>query len=154
MNSTATRFVYSFVAPGTYSQGLTQLASAEINPASLGAAPSIVNPSLNPGAVAAGGAPATVIAGVMTANHVMGVSYSIVRNGLVEDPVNGVVFLMDDGTSGDKVAGDGIYTCNSVIASDRATPGPRWLRLFAQVSDSGIRHATLVDVAPFSVVPK
>jgi hypothetical protein len=153
MNSTAKRFVYPFVFPGTYSQGLTQLASLEINPASLGAAPAIVNPSVNPGYVTPGGAGATVTAGVTTANRVIGVSYAIVRDGLVEDPVNGVVFLADDGTSGDVTAGDGIFTCNSVIVSATATSGPRLLRLFAQVSDAaGMRHATMVDVTPFSVI--
>jgi hypothetical protein len=55
MNATATRFVYPFVIPGTYSQGLAQLASLEINPASLGAAPSIVSPMIGPAYVAAGG---------------------------------------------------------------------------------------------------
>src|SRR5207249_2996661 len=55
MNATATRFVYSFVPPGTYSQGLSQLASAEISPSSLGAAPVILNPSVNPAYAVAGG---------------------------------------------------------------------------------------------------
>jgi hypothetical protein len=90
---------------------------------------------------------------VTTANRVIGVSYAIVRDGLVEDPVNGVVFLADDGTSGDVTAGDGIFTCNSVIVSATAMSGPRLLRLFAQVSDAaGMRHATMVDVTPFSVI--
>jgi len=154
MNSTATRFVYSFVVPGTYSQGLTQLASAEINPTSFGSAPVLVNPSVDPAyAVAGGGKQGTVTTGVSPADHVLGVNYAILRDGLVEDPVNGVIFLKDDGTSGDKLAGDGIFTCNNVIAKSTSPAGPRLLRLFAEVSDAaGLRHGTLVDLSPFSVV--
>lgn len=152
MNSAATRFVYSFVLPHTYSQGLSQLASLEINPVSLGSAPAIANVSLNPGTIVPGGGGATVTAGVSPADRVIGVNHAIVRNGLVEDPVNAVVSLVDDGTSGDLAAGDGVFTCNNVIASRSAPLGPRLLRLFAQVSDAaGLRHATLVDLSSFSV---
>jgi hypothetical protein len=81
------------------------------------------------------------------------VNYALIRNGLVEDPVNGVIFLADDGTSGDKVKGDGIFTSNNVIARAVAQAGPRLLRLFAETTDAGgMRHGTLVDITPFSVV--
>jgi uncharacterized protein (TIGR03437 family) len=154
MNATATRFVYSFVFPGTYSQGLTQLASAEINPTNFGSAPVLLSPSLNPAyAVAGGSTQGTVTTGVSPADHVVGVNYSILRDGLVEDLVNGDIFLKDDGTSGDKVAGDGIFTSNNVIAKSTSPAGPRLLRLFAEVSDAaGLVHGTLVDLSPFSVV--
>jgi uncharacterized protein (TIGR03437 family) len=154
MNSTATRFVYTFVYPGTYSQGLTQLASAEINPTNFGSAPVLVNPSVNPAyAVAGGSKQGTVTVGVSPADHVLGVNYSILRDGLIEDPVNGDIFLKDDGTSGDKVAGDGIFTLNNVIAKSTSSPGPRLLRLFAEVSDAaGLLHGTLIDLSPFAVV--
>src|SRR5207244_4412270 len=95
MNRTANRFVYSFVFPGTYSQGLRQLATAEINPTTLGPAPSLLNPSVNPAyAVAIGTARGTVTAAVGAEGRVIGVSYAIVRDGLVEDVVNGDIFLM------------------------------------------------------------
>jgi len=154
MNSAAKRFVYPFVLPGTYSQGLSQLATAEINPANLGAAPVLSNPTVNPDyAVAGGSVQGTVTTGVSPSDHVVGVNYALVRDGLVEDPVNGDIFLVDDGTSGDKVAGDGIFTSNNVIAQANAPAGPRLLRLFAQVQDaSGMQHGTLIDLTPFSVV--
>jgi hypothetical protein len=154
MNRTANRFVYSFVFPGTYSQGLRQLVTAEINPVSLGAAPSLVNPSVNPAYAVAGGAVrGTVTAAVGTEGRIIGVSYAILRDGLVEDLVNGDIFLMDDGTWGDKAAGDGTYTCNNVMARSTAPAGPRLLRLFAQTADAaGQRHGTLVDITPFTVV--
>jgi len=154
MNAAGTRFVYPFVLPGTYSQGLSQLASAEINPVSLGAAPVIFNPAVNPGFVIPDDPqPGVVTAGVNTANHVIGVSYATVRDGLVDDPVTGSVFLVDDGTHGDQVANDGIFTSNNVTVGYKTPPGPRTMRLFAQVLDAaGIRHGTLVDVAPFFVL--
>jgi uncharacterized protein (TIGR03437 family) len=154
MDVTATHFVYPFVIPGTYSQGLSQLATAEINPKSLGAAPAISNPAINPDYAVAGGAvQGTVTAAVSPHDHVLGVNYALVQDGLVEDPVNGVIFLVDDGTSGDQVTGDGIFTCNNVIAQADAPAGPRLFRLFAEVTDAaGLRHGTLIDMTPFSVV--
>ena len=154
MNLAATRFVYSFVVPGTYSQGLSQLATAEINPAGFGSAPVLTNPSVNPAyAVAGGHPPSTVTVGVSPHDRVISVCYAILRNGLVEDPVNGDIFLADDLTWGDKTSGDGTYTSNNVIAKSTAPIGPRLLRLFAQVNDAGkLRHGTLIDVSPFAVV--
>jgi hypothetical protein len=154
MNGAATRFVYSFVPPGTYSQGLTQLATAEIDPAGLGSAPAVINPAVTPAyAVAGGSVRGTVSTGVSPFDHVIGVNYSIICNGLLEELVNGDIFLVDNATAGDKVAGDGTFTLNNVIAKSSATPGARLLRLFAQVSDAaGLRHGTLVDLTPFSVV--
>jgi uncharacterized protein (TIGR03437 family) len=154
MNATATRFVYAFVPPGTYSQGLSQLATMEINPVSLGSAPLIANPVLNPPYVI----PGDVFRGVVTAqigttDKVLGISYAIVRDGLVEAPYNADVFLVDDGTTGDQIKGDGVFTSNRVRAPSGPSLGSRMLRLFAQVSDAaGKRSATLVDVAPFSAV--
>jgi uncharacterized protein (TIGR03437 family) len=154
MDATATHFVYPFVVPGTFSQGLAQLATMEMDPTNLGAAPAIQNPALSPDyAVAGGSAPGTVTAEVSPHDHVLAVNYSLVNAGLVEDPVNGDIFLKDDGSSGDQKAGDGVYTNNSVIAQYNAPVGPRLLRLFGEVTDSaGLRHATQVDITPFSVV--
>jgi uncharacterized protein (TIGR03437 family) len=154
MNAAASRFVYSFVAPGTYSQGLTQLASAEINPAGLGLAPSILSPSVNPGYVVPNDtSKATATARVSTTNRVIGVSYAIVRDGLIDPPHDGDAFLLDDGSNGDQTAGDGVFTSGNVHAPSGSLEGPRLLRLFGQVMDAaGKRHGTLIDVAPFSVV--
>ncbi len=146
MNSTATRFVYSWVPPRSYSQGFSQLVSAEINPANLGSAPTFINPFVDPGyAVAGGSSRATVTTGLSPHDRVKGVNYALVRNGLVEDPVNGDIGLTD--------GGDGNFKSNNVIAKSTAPVGERLLRLFAWVSDaSGLQHGTLVDIAPFSVV--
>jgi uncharacterized protein (TIGR03437 family) len=154
MDATATHFVYPFVVPGTYSQGLSQLATAEIDPTNLGAAPVILSPAVNPDYAVAGGNPqGTVTAGLSVSGQVLGMNYAFLLNGLVEDPVNGDIFLVDDGTSGDKTPGDGIYTSNNVIAKSDAPIGPRLLRLFAETVDaSGLRHGTSIDLTPFSVV--
>lgn len=153
MNGDATRFVYSFVYPGTYSQGLSQLATIEMYPATLGAAPAISSPAINPGYVI----PDDVFTATatMAAIPFQGVwaGYGIVRDGLVEPPVTGDIGLMDDGTSGDQVAGDGIFTSNIVQGTYQSPTGPRLLRLFAEVKDgAGKLHAMIVDTAPFFVV--
>ena len=154
MNANATRFVYSFVPPKTYSIGLSQLASMEINPLSLGAAPAISSPSVDPPyAVAGGSAKSTAAVAVSPHDNVIAVSYAILDDGLVEDSANGDVFLMDDGTQGDRAVEDGIFTSNNIFAASRSPEGTRLLRLFAQVFDGNKwRHATLIDVTPFAVV--
>ena len=77
---------------------------------------------------------------------------SDLRDGLVEDLVTGDVSLVDDGRYGDKVANDGTYTITNVMAVRTSPPGPRLLRLFAQVADAaGMLHATVVDLTPFAV---
>ena len=156
MNATATRFVYPFVVPGTYSQGLTQLASAEINPLNLGASPTIANPMVTPAYVMPDDlSKATASAQVSTANHLIQVGYATARNGLIEYPPTANVSLFDNGANGDQVADDGNFTTNLVQAPYKSATGPRTLRLFAQVQDAtGIRHGTLVDVAPFFVLPQ
>ena len=78
----------------------------------MGAAPPIGSPTINPDYAVAGSAvQGTVTAGVSTGtsphDHVLGVNYALVRDGLGEDPVNGVIFLMDDGSSGAQVAWEG-----------------------------------------------
>ena len=146
MNPSASRFVYNFVVPGTYSQGLTQLATAELDPGSLGAAPAILSPTVKPPYAVAGGATlGTVSAQVSPSDRVLGVNYSIVNNGLVEDLVNGDIFLT--------ASANGLFSSSNVQAKASSPPGPRLLRLFAQVSDSaGLRHGTIIDLTPFAVV--
>ena len=73
MNQAGTRFVYSWVPPKTYSQGFSQLVTAEINPGNLGSAPSFANTSMNPNyAVAGGNPPSTVTASVSPYDRVRG----------------------------------------------------------------------------------
>jgi uncharacterized protein (TIGR03437 family) len=146
MNATATRFVYPWVPPHAYSQGFSQLVTAEINPKNLGAAPQLSNVSVNPDyAVAGGSVQGTVSAAITPHDHVLGVNYALVLNGVVEDPVNGDIALTDGGS--------GIFSSKNVIARSTAPAGPRLLRLFAWASDAGgMQHGTLVDITPFSVV--
>jgi hypothetical protein len=78
---------------------------------------------------------------------VIGVNYSILHDGLVEDLVNGDIFLA--------AKGNGMFLLSNVQALSTSPPGPRLLRLFAQVSDAtGLRHGTIIDVAPFAVVAR
>lgn len=148
MNQAGTRFVYSWVPPRTYSQGFSQLVTAEINPGNLGSAPSFANISTNPNYAVAGGNPlSTVTASVSPYDRILGVNYALVRNGLLEDSVTGNIGL------GPIPSTNGIFTAQNVEAQSRAPVGPRLLRLFAWGRDAGgAWHGTLIDLTPYSVV--
>jgi hypothetical protein len=137
MNATATRFVYALGS---------QIATMEIDPADLGSAPSILDAAFSPiYVIPAESFRGHVTARVGTSDRVLGVSYAIVRAGRVEHPVNDDVFLEE--------AAGGVFRSQNVRAGSGSLPGPRMLRLFAQTVDAaGKRHATLVDIAPFSVL--
>jgi uncharacterized protein (TIGR03437 family) len=148
MNLAGTRFVYSWVPPKTYSQGFSQLVTAEINPGNLGSAPSFANISANPNYAVAGGSPlSTVTASVSPFDRVLGVNYALVRSGLVEDSVTADIGL------GPIPSTNGIFSAKNVEAQSKAPVGPRLLRLFAWVKDAGAMwHGTLIDLTPYSVV--
>jgi hypothetical protein len=140
MNSTATRFLY--IAGDN--NGVRQLATLDIDPDNLGAAPSLDNLSIDPSAIVAGGAPAMVSATVSTTNTLIRVSNAVLREGLDDGLVNHAVML-DDGT--------GVFSSNQISAYSNAVPGPRTVRVKAEVRDSaGFRHATAVEFDPFEVV--
>jgi Tol biopolymer transport system component len=151
MNSSATRFLYmiDLNVPGASKQ----LAIMDLNPESLGEAPSITDPTIDPTFVLTEGRSAATITGmVSTKNTIVRVSSAALRNGLKDNNVNDPV-LVDDGTMGDVTPDDGIFTSNRILASSGAVVGPRTLRLKAEVRASdGKRHATAVEFEPFSVL--
>ena len=149
MNGTATRFLYVW--------GGGQLATIDLNPALLGSAPSITNPTLNPDYILPHDlSTATVTASVTPSGKLNDVEANTFRNGLYDsENTNGGV-MVDDGTNGDVKAGDGIYTFNGIY-SDGSPPdpifGPIVVRIYADVTGSdNRRHATSIDVAPFFLV--
>ncbi len=148
MNQAGTRFAYSWVPPKTYSQGFSQLVTAEINPGNLGSAPTISNISVNPAYAVAGGNPlSTVTASVSPFDRILGVNYALVRSGLVEDSVTADIGL------GPIPSTNGIVSAKNVEAQSKAPVGPRLLRLFAWGKDAGgIWHGTLIDLTPYWVV--
>jgi hypothetical protein len=59
--------------------------------------------------------------------------------------------LLDDGTKGDAIAGDGVYTSNELKALSEATPGARTIRVRATFVDAaGKSHSTVTDFGPFA----
>jgi hypothetical protein len=64
----------------------------------------------------------------------------------------GIALLDDGGISGDRVAGDSVFTTNAIRTDCCAVAGPRWIRVKAETIDpGGRRHASTVDGAAFEV---
>jgi hypothetical protein len=141
MNSSATRFLY-FALP--FGQP-PQLATLEINPNSLGAAPSITSPAIAPSFVLTRGrSAATVSARVAASNPLLSVGNTVLQKGL-DDPNVFHQVMLD--------AGDGTFTNTSVATNCCAGAGARTVRV-----QSGVRaadnklHATAVEIGPFAVL--
>jgi hypothetical protein len=128
----------------------------DLNPVSLGQAPSIINPTIDPAFVLTEGrSAATFSAQVNASNTLVRVGSVVLRNGLADINVGRSVVLLDDGASGgDATAGDGVFTNNGISTDCCAAVGPRTVRVKAEVHGSdGKRHATAVEFEPFSVLP-
>lgn len=156
MNGEATRFLYI----SGDADGVRQLATLDLNPARLGGAPSIGAPKAEPASVRTDGrSNATVSAQVSVSGTIVKVSYIILRDGLRQAEPFGFGFgrMFDDGTHGDAVAGDGIFTSNELRAGSGAVVGPYTVRIKVEARASADRlaprHATAVDIEPFAVTP-
>jgi Abnormal spindle-like microcephaly-assoc'd, ASPM-SPD-2-Hydin len=150
MNAAGNRILYQSID----STGINQLATMDINPASVGSAPQISDPGLNPGFVSvSSGSRSTLMATVSTPSQLQIVEAEALFNGL-PDSAMPPWFLFDDGTHGDAVAGDGIYTTDGIFAPSSASPGPRTIRIKAEVKDAaGVRHATAIEFGALDVQP-
>ena len=155
MNSDASRFVYcAYVGSSQYELGLV-----EVNPASLGSAPTITEPKAEPGFVITNYRSTTTLSAKVTTNQTLsGVGGRFFRDNLMDVTVcvgdRFAAQMLDNGTQGDTTAGDGVYTDNRIRAFDEqyAIPGPRTVRVKAEVKTSnGLRHATAIDFEPFVV---
>jgi hypothetical protein len=147
MNTSASRFVYI----SKDDAGIPQLATMDINPTALGGAPAITSPALTQAVIGLNGSnPSLVTAKVTTSNQLSRVSAAVLNKGITDPNVNDPV-MVDDGTNGDQVAGDGIYT-GTISANCCAVLGPRNVRVKAEVHDSGgVRHATAIEFGGLSV---
>ena len=141
MNGSATRFFY-FALPFAQPR---QLATLEINPDSLGDAPSITGPTIDPPFVLTRGrSTATVSASVSAGNPLDTVGNTVLLNGL-DDP-NVVHEVMTD-------RGGGLFASDRVFAGNDAVVGPRTVRVQAGVRAGDDKlHATAVEFAPFAVL--
>jgi len=148
MNGAANRFIYLF----TDNTAISQIVTLDLDPASLGASPSITAPSLNPlFALVNGGSTATVSARLSTGAELILAECVILSNGLF-DRNSSSEPLFDNGRFDDAIPDDGVFTYNAVGADCCATPGPRVARINAmsRANDGGL-HATAVDFAPFFI---
>jgi hypothetical protein len=138
MNASATRFFY-FALP------FGQLATLEINPGSLGAAPSITNPGIDPPFVLTRGrSTATVSANVSASDPLDTAGNTVLLNGL-DDPDVAHQIMTD--------TGGGLFASDRVFAGCCAVVGPRTVRVQAGLrTGDGKLHATAVEFGPFAVL--
>lgn len=152
MNLSATRFLYM-----SNDYWPTPLSVMDLNPASLGSAPTISAMAINPPYVLTGGrSDATVTASVRPAPD-LNVCPTFLRNGLQDNSIHNSYYggVYDDGSHGDARAGDGVFTNNTLNAGSDAVVGPRTVRMRAEIKlSNGRRHATAVDFQPFAVVDR
>lgn len=157
MNRDATRFLFTFDY-NTWVNGvvvLEQLGILEINPASLGQAPSLTDPKIAPSYLVRGdGSTTSFSAGSSTANTRLRTNAVVFRNGLeVNSNIVNDAVLYDDGSNGDVTAGDGRFTNNTIRANSEAAIGPHTVRMKTEVrAADGRRHAAALDVAQLDVV--
>ena len=147
MNANGTAFAYVCID----SNNVFQLAICQINPASLGVAPSVTAPDLNPPYMLRGGNSTTKLTAMINATDPLeAASAAIFNKGDVESYGYG---MNDSGTSGDTTAGDHIFTTTGLYVSTAYSLGPRSVRVQAvtQAADTR-RHSTALDITPFNIV--
>jgi hypothetical protein len=157
MNNDATRVLYL----SGDANNVNQLAILDLNPGSLGPSPSVTDPQIDPTFViiqqrnfATLSAKVSTTSTIVRVNNAVlfkGLSDANAFNGLTDTHVSSLV-LLDDGTSGDTAANDGIFTNNRLASDCCAVLGPRLVRVKAEVRASdGKRHATAIDFEPLTV---
>ncbi len=153
MSSDGSRVLFSFIKSNTIPPGSRwQLATLDINPASLGEATALTNITVNPDVVAVNPASDATIS-VKVNTNIDYVGNVALLNGRRDSKVTVRKFFDDGVSAGDNVAGDGIFTHNAIQAFSDAEIGPRILRINAEVfSANGRLHGTAVDLEPFAVV--
>ena len=137
MNGDGTRFLFTSPA----SSGLISLATADINPSSLGAAPAITNAAIDPTSIPSDGKGYSVIitAKVTSATPVSGGSAQSFLQGFPE-------------LAGTPMTDTGGGAWGGSVYQTSAAAGPRVVRLKMETeSADGKRHATAVDLGGFTV---
>ena len=148
MDAAATRVVYLFQPAA----GPLQLARLDLNPAELVDVPMISEPRVDPNYVLIQGRSSTTVSARLSPlEPAPWVGGRVLRDGLPDDANFPPFALVDDGTTGDAKAKDGVFT-NS-IATCCAEVGLRVVRLQAErVTADGEQEAMAVQVSPFAVV--
>ena len=159
MDAEGTRFLYVMrsVRCADCANQQEQLATMSIDPVDLGAAPVISNESIEPATILPEyGSEAVVSVSVSANGQVLGVGFAALLGGTVDVNVGHLLVLLDDGTNGDAVAGDGTYTLGAIVHAPievrESDTGPRIVRIAAEIEDAnGLRHATAVDIGTLTV---
>ena len=132
-----------------------QIASLEINPTDLRGAPELSDVTVQPGYLIPDKVGATVSVAVASPHKLILVSKVPIFKGLADPGVSSEIFYDNGRTSGDKTAGDSVFTSNRLYAMQAAKMGPRTIRVDAESrGEDARRHATAVDVAPIPVTTK
>jgi len=132
---------------------IKQIATAEVNPAATGSAPSVGGVTITPPMISLGGASTTVAATVTSGGTLLRVGTALFLAGVEDtnDSTDAIV-LLDDGKAPDAVAGDHVYTGTGIHVGTVGTSGARLVRVKAEATSSdGMRHATAVDATGLSV---
>ncbi len=134
-----------------------QLATLTIDPVDLGEAPVISGGSIEPASILPEYGSETVVSASVIANgQLLGVGFAALLDGTVDVNLGQTIVLLDDGTNGDTVAGDDIYSAGGIVHMPvivrEPDSGPRIVRIAAEVEDAnGLRHATAVDIGTLTV---
>ncbi len=152
MNQDATLFAYEVPTSNFPTANVPQVAVLQFDPVSLGAAPSVGAVSIVPATVPRDGATRPLISAAVSGTGLIAVGLVVIQDG-VEGGGSGVfggaLALLDDGVAPDDIAGDGVFTTNGPVAFDYAEAGARTIRIKAEATIGGLRHATAVDVGGF-----
>lgn len=160
MNADATRVLYAFrtIRCADCPNLPEELATLEIDPDDLGAAPAILEASIEPAAIPLNRQQAaTASAEVEADGTLVAVGLVALRDGRYDVNVGYGALLHDDGQNADEVASDGVFTNAEIVHAAYETreddTGPRVLRVQAEVEAAdGLHHATAVEVGPLTVV--
>ena len=138
MDDSATRFLYR----ADYGRPMPQLATLELDPASLGPAPAITAPRIEPPYVLADGSSEAMIrVHVSTGQTLVRVNSVSLRGGLGDTTVTWAILRN----------GDGVYS-GAMRAIEPAPTGARQVRIRAEVrASNGKRHSTAIDVGSLAV---
>jgi hypothetical protein len=154
MDTNGTHF--AFLTPLAGNSSTLQVGTAELSPASLSLAPTITGASATPAYTTTNGSSFTFACHPAPTNSLVsggGVQAGILLTGIAEPALWQGSTLHDDGSCGDAVKGDGVYSDNSAYFYNTPTIGPRTLRFKAELLGAdGNYHASAVDVSPFFVV--
>jgi hypothetical protein len=160
MDAQGERFLYAMrtVRCADCANRSEQLATLDLDPGSHGEAPEISGGTIEPAEIGLEQASETTITVTVDAsNTVLGVGFTaLLDEAMVDVNVGQGRVLLDDGQDGDARANDGVYTATGivhawVVARDPDV-GPRTVRIAAEVEDdTGLRHATAVDIGILTV---